>query len=95
MSPTIALQNFTKYCRSNWLTAVVSDLNSVVCRSRRLNTYEKENLINMDGKTFLTEDEAFKNLQKYFEEKGKHLNIHQLFLQDPERFQKYRYFISS
>ena len=49
----------------------------------------------MDGKTFLTEDEAFKNLQKYFEEKGKHLNIHQLFLQDPERFQKYRYFISS
>lgn len=45
----------------------------------------------MDGNTFLTEDAAFQNLKKYFEEKGKDLNIHQLFVQDPERFNKYRY----
>lgn len=44
----------------------------------------------MDGNTFLTEDAAFQNLKKYFEEKGKDLNIHQLFVQDPERFNKYR-----
>lgn len=46
----------------------------------------------MDGNAFLTEDAAFLNLQKYFQEKGKDLNIHQLFVQDPERFKKYRYY---
>jgi hypothetical protein len=44
----------------------------------------------MDGNAFLTEDAAFINLQKYFQEKGKDLNIHQLFVQDPERFNKYK-----
>lgn len=48
----------------------------------------------MDGNTFLTDDAAFQNLKKYFEEKGKDLNIHQLFVQDSERFNKYRYFIT-
>lgn len=43
----------------------------------------------MDGKTFLTEDEAFQKLQKYFQEKGKDLNIYQMFQQDPERFKKF------
>jgi hypothetical protein len=48
----------------------------------------------MDGNAFLTEDAAFLNLQKYFQEKGKDLNIHQLFVQDPERFKKYRYYFT-
>nr|CAG4650814.1 EOG090X02RQ [Simocephalus serrulatus] len=43
----------------------------------------------MEGKAFLNDDEAFQNLQKYFEEKGKNLKIHQLFVEDPDRFKKY------
>nr|CAG4649169.1 EOG090X02RQ [Scapholeberis mucronata] len=43
----------------------------------------------MDGADFLIDDEAYKNLQKYFNEKGNQLLIQQLFLDDPERFEKY------
>ncbi|XP_032798467.2 LOW QUALITY PROTEIN: glucose-6-phosphate isomerase [Daphnia magna] len=62
-----------------------------VCRSRRncARKSRKTSSQKMDGNTFLTEDAAFQNLKKYFEEKGKDLNIHQLFVQDPERFNKY------
>ncbi len=65
-----------------------------VCRSRRNCPSKKSSKNsspdNMDGNAFLTEDAAFINLQKYFQEKGKDLNIHQLFVQDPERFNKYK-----
>uniref|UniRef100_A0A0P5I3W1 Glucose-6-phosphate isomerase n=2 Tax=Daphnia magna TaxID=35525 RepID=A0A0P5I3W1_9CRUS len=62
-----------------------------VCRSRRncARKSRKTSSQKMDGNTFLTEDAAFQNLKKYFEEKGKDLNINQLFVQDPERFNKY------
>nr|CAG4641535.1 EOG090X02RQ [Eurycercus lamellatus] len=43
----------------------------------------------MDGKSFLTDDSAYQNLLKYFQEKGKNVNINQLFQQDPDRFKKY------
>lgn len=45
----------------------------------------------MDGKSFLTEDSAYQNLLQYFNDTGKNLNINQLFAQDPDRFNKYRY----
>nr|CAG4636014.1 EOG090X02RQ [Eubosmina coregoni] len=43
----------------------------------------------MENSTFLTEDIAYKKLASYYEEKGKFLNIYQLFKEDPDRFQKY------
>ncbi|KAK4309771.1 hypothetical protein Pmani_018618 [Petrolisthes manimaculis] len=43
----------------------------------------------MAGKTFLTEETAFKNLQAYYDANGSKINIDQLFKKDPERFNKY------
>ena len=47
----------------------------------------------MEGKSFLTEDIAYQNLLKYFQEKGNKLNMNQLFQEDPDRFKKYKYWI--
>lgn len=87
MSPQFALQNHNKY----WFESLVTGFAKIiVCRSRKLGVNTKNK---MEGKTYLNDDEAFQNLQKYFQEKGKDLKIHQLFSEDPERFKKYRYFI--
>lgn len=43
----------------------------------------------MDVSSYLTDDLAYKKLANYFEEKGKSLNIYQLFQQDSERFKKF------
>lgn len=49
----------------------------------------------MEGKTFLTEDVAYQNLLKYFQEKGNKLNMNQLFQEDPDRFKKYNLLLST
>ncbi|TRY61489.1 hypothetical protein TCAL_13530 [Tigriopus californicus] len=43
----------------------------------------------MEGKGALKQEEAFKNLQAYYDSQGKSLNISELFLNDPERFNKF------
>lgn len=43
----------------------------------------------MEDKKSLRQEEAFKNLQAYYDTKGKALNISELFLNDPERFNKF------
>ena len=45
----------------------------------------------MEGKSFLTEDAAYLKLLKYFQEKGHKLVMKQLFQEDPDRFNKYKY----
>lgn len=87
MSPTSALQ---KYCRNGrlWLLDVHVSLGNVICRSGIPKLGED---LNMEGNVFLTQDDAFKKLEAYFQEKGKNLNIDKLFQSDSERFLKYRY----
>lgn len=88
MSPQFALQNnVNKF----WFDSVITGFAKIVCRSRKLSVIAKNK---MEGKAYLNDDEAFQNLQKYFQEKGKNLNIHQLFAEDPDRFKKYRYIIN-
>lgn len=43
----------------------------------------------MEGKAFLTEEAAYKNLQQYYDSNGSKLNILQMFQQDADRFKKY------
>ena len=47
--------------------------------------------VNMEGKAFLTEEAAYKNLQQYYNSNGSKLNILQMFQQDEDRFKKYRW----
>jgi len=47
----------------------------------------------MEGKAFLTEDSAYLKLLKYFQEKGHKLVMKQLFQEDPDRFNKYKYMV--
>ena len=44
----------------------------------------------MDGQGPLSADEAFQKLKAYHADHGKDINIHQLFLQDPQRFEKFQ-----
>jgi hypothetical protein len=44
----------------------------------------------MDGRGPLTSDAAFLKLKAYFDQHGADINIHQLFNQDPERFNKFQ-----
>lgn len=43
----------------------------------------------MEGKAFLTEEAAYKNLQDYYNKNGSKLVLNQLFKEDPNRFKKY------
>ena len=45
----------------------------------------------MDGKGSLSDDVAFKALQDYYNKNGDKLNIPQMFKEDADRFQKFRY----
>lgn len=47
----------------------------------------------MEGKGFLTDEAAYKNLQQYYNTNGAKLNILKMFKEDPDRFKKYRYAI--
>lgn len=44
----------------------------------------------MEGKAYLTEEEAYKSLQQYYNENGSKINILEMFKNDSNRFQKYR-----
>ncbi|KAK7084693.1 hypothetical protein SK128_021443 [Halocaridina rubra] len=49
----------------------------------------------MEGKGFLSEEAAFKNLQDYYNKHGRNINILQMFKEDPERFSKYSVTVST
>ena len=44
----------------------------------------------MEGKAYLTEEAAYKNLKQYYDSNGSKLNILQMFKEDADRFKKYR-----
>lgn len=45
----------------------------------------------MEPKVNLKQDPAFKKLQEFYDANGAKINIPQLFQQDPERFNKFRF----
>lgn len=78
-----------KHCAVRNLTSRL--LQGFCLSSCYLKSYRRNIASKMDGNNFLTEDPAYMNLLKYFQEKGRDLNMNQLFQEDPDRFKKYRY----
>ncbi|XP_063605134.1 glucose-6-phosphate isomerase-like, partial [Penaeus indicus] len=59
------------------------------CQAGRKGSVGGRQSADMEGKAFLTEEAAYKNLQDYYNKNGSKLVINQLFKEDPDRFKKY------
>ncbi|KAG7170611.1 glucose-6-phosphate isomerase-like [Homarus americanus] len=68
---------------------------TLLCQNERKVTVEGGKWSAMDGKTFLTEEAAYKRLQNYYNKNGNKINILQMFKEDPDRFQKYSVILST
>lgn len=64
------------------------------CQAGRKGSVGGRQSAGMEGKAFLTEEAAYKNLQDYYNKNGSKLVINQLFKEDPDRFKKYRYVLA-
>ncbi|ROT65617.1 glucose-6-phosphate isomerase [Penaeus vannamei] len=62
---------------------------SSLCQPGRKATVGGRQSAAMEGKAFLTEEAAYKNLQDYYNKNGSKLVLNQLFKEDPNRFKKY------
>ncbi|XP_047487013.1 glucose-6-phosphate isomerase-like [Penaeus chinensis] len=59
------------------------------CQAGRKGSVGGRQSAGMEGKAYLTEEAAYKNLQDYYNKNGSKLVINQLFKEDPDRFKKY------
>lgn len=67
---------------------------SSLCQPGRKATVGGRQSAAMEGKAFLTEEAAYKNLQDYYNKNGSKLVLNQLFKEDPNRFKKYRWVLA-
>lgn len=66
----------------------------LVFYSRRLYTFNALTLKNMEPKVNLLKDPAYQKLQEFYNLNSEKINIQQLFQQDPDRFNKFRFVLN-